>query len=77
MVRNDKYDWSPPALNYKGPPRIASLTFQIVPNAQSRFSQLMTGQPEGMNQTPGVYWNSLKSNSKFEQLPVPVSGLML
>ncbi|WP_162268370.1 hypothetical protein [Bradyrhizobium manausense] len=53
------------------------MTFQIVPNAQSRFSQLMTGQPEGMNQTPGVYWNSLKSNSKFEQLPVPVSGLML
>ncbi|MGY3146455.1 peptide/nickel transport system substrate-binding protein [Bradyrhizobium sp. USDA 3397] len=75
LTRNDKYDWSPPALNYKGPPKIASLTFQIVPNAQSRYNQMMAGQSQGMNQTPGVYWNSLKSNAKFAQLPVPVSGL--
>ncbi|MGY4601510.1 ABC-type transport system substrate-binding protein [Bradyrhizobium sp. GM22.5] len=56
LTRNDKYDWNPPALKYTGPPKIASLTFQIVPNAQSRFNQLMAGQSAGMNQTPGVYF---------------------
>ncbi|WP_210347633.1 ABC transporter substrate-binding protein [Bradyrhizobium diazoefficiens] len=75
LTRNEKYDWSPPALKVKGPPQIASLTFQIVPNAQSRVSQFMAGQSQVMNRTPGVFWNSLKNNSKFTQIPVPVTGL--
>ncbi|MET4754519.1 ABC transporter substrate-binding protein [Bradyrhizobium sp. RT11b] len=75
LTRNDKYNWNPPALNFKGPPKIASLTFQIVPNDQSRVSQFMAGQSHAMNRTPGVYWNSLKSNPKFAQLPIPISGL--
>lgn len=75
LTRNDKYEWNPPALHFKGPPKIASLTFQIVPNDQSRVSQFMAGQSHGMNRTPGVYWNSLKDNPKFAQLPIPISGL--
>ncbi|XIA67516.1 ABC transporter substrate-binding protein [Bradyrhizobium sp. TZ2] len=75
LNRNEKYNWNPPALKHSGPPNIASVTFQIVPNSQARVSQFLAGQSQMIQKTPGIYWSSWKNDSKYTQIPVPVSGM--
>jgi len=75
LKRHESYNWSPPVLNHKGPPNIAQVTFQIVPNAQARVSQFQSGQSQMMQQTPGVYWNALQKTDRYTAIPVPISGL--
>ncbi|PDT64241.1 hypothetical protein CO683_39385 [Bradyrhizobium ottawaense] len=75
LKRNEKYDWNPPALKRTGPPEIASVTFQIVPNSQARVSQFLAGQSQMIQKTPGIYWNSWKDDSKYTEISVPVTGL--
>jgi peptide/nickel transport system substrate-binding protein len=75
VKRNEKYNWNPSAVGHKGPPNIAQITFQIVPNAQARVSQFQAGQSQMMQQTPGVYWNALQKTGKYDAIPIPISGL--
>jgi peptide/nickel transport system substrate-binding protein len=75
LERNADYTWMPVALGRNGPADIARLTFQIVPNSQSRVSQFQSGQSQFMQQTPGIYWKSMAGMPDYTQMPVPISGL--
>jgi peptide/nickel transport system substrate-binding protein len=75
LKRNEAYNWGPAAVKHSGPPNIAEVTFQIVPNSQARVSQFLSGQSQMMQQTPGVYWNSLQKQDKYTAIPVPISGM--
>lgn len=75
LKRNESYTWNPPAVGHSGPPNIASVKYQIVPNSQARVSQFQTGQSQMMQETPGVYWKALKNDSRFTEIEVPISGM--
>lgn len=75
VKRNEAYAWNPPSVGHKGPPNIAEIKFQIVPNAQARVSQFQSGQSQMMQQTPGVHWNAMQKMDRFTALPVPITGL--
>ncbi|PDT63945.1 hypothetical protein CO683_41445 [Bradyrhizobium ottawaense] len=75
LRRNETYDWNPPALKRAGPPDIASVTFQIVPNSLARVSQFLAGQSQMIQKTPGIYWNLWKNDRRYTELSVPVAGL--
>src|SRR3982074_452553 len=50
LKRNEDYQWGPAATNHPGPPDIAQLTFQIVPNSQARVNQFQSGQSDFMQE---------------------------
>jgi peptide/nickel transport system substrate-binding protein len=73
--RNEAYNWNPASVGHKGPPNLAEIRFQIVPNAQARVSQFQSGQSQMIQQTPGVHWNAMQKMDRFTAIPVPISGL--
>ncbi len=75
LKRNDAYRWGPAAVGHTGPPDIAQITFQIVPNSQARISQFQSGQSQLMQETPGINWNVLQRTGRFTAIPVPITGL--
>jgi peptide/nickel transport system substrate-binding protein len=75
LKRNEAYAWNAPSLGHKGPPNIAEVTFQIVPNPQARVNQFQSGQSQMMQQTPGVYWNNFQKMDRYTAIPVPITGL--
>jgi peptide/nickel transport system substrate-binding protein len=75
LKRNDAYQWGPPATNHTGPPDIAQLTFQIVPSSQARVSQFQSGQSDFMQETPGIFWNTLQKTNQYTAMKFPISGM--
>jgi peptide/nickel transport system substrate-binding protein len=75
LARNDAYTWGPPAVRHAGPPNIAQITFQIVPNSQARVNAFQSGQTQMMQQTPGVYWTAFQRAGTYTAHPVPISGM--
>lgn len=75
LMRNEAYKWGPAAVNHSGPPNIAQITFQIVPNSQARVNAFQSGQSQMMQQTPGVYWTAFQRAGTYNAHPVPISGL--
>lgn len=75
LVRNPDYNWAPPALGHNGPAYLSSITFDIVPDNQSRIDQFTGGQSQFMQETPGVYYEKLKGSSAYHAMAVPISGM--
>lgn len=75
LKRNPSYRWAPSETKQSGPPNISKLTFQIVPSSQARVSQFQSGQSDFMQETPGVFFNSLSKSGQFGALRVPISGM--
>ncbi len=75
LKRNEAYAWGPAAVGHVGPPDVAEVTFQIVPNSQARVNAFQSGQSQMMQQTPGVYWNSFQKAGTYTAIPVPISGM--
>jgi peptide/nickel transport system substrate-binding protein len=75
LKRNEAYQWNPPAVQHKGPPDIAQVTFQIVTSPQARVNQFQTGQSQMMQETPGVFWNALRKANRYTAIAVPITGL--
>jgi peptide/nickel transport system substrate-binding protein len=75
LKRNDDYKWGPAAVGHSGPPDIAQITFQIVPNSQARISQFESGQSQLMQETPGIFWKVLGQSGRYTSIEVPITGL--
>jgi peptide/nickel transport system substrate-binding protein len=75
LKRNEDYQWGPAATNHPGPPDIAQLTFQIVPNSQARVNQFQSGQSDFMQETPGIFWNTLQKTGRYNGIKFPISGM--
>jgi peptide/nickel transport system substrate-binding protein len=75
IKRNENYKWAPAATGHSGPPDIAEITFQIVTSPQARINQFQSGQSEMMQETPGIFWNTLGKTGRYNQVPVPISGM--
>ncbi|WP_172329760.1 ABC transporter substrate-binding protein [Mangrovicoccus sp. HB161399] len=75
LEKNPDYNWMAASLGHDGPAAIDKITFQIVPNPQSRVQQFQSGQSQVMQQTPGLYWKTLTASGKYTELPVEISGL--
>jgi len=73
LERNADYKWAPSASGLTGPAKLSKITFKIVPDSQARVSSLQSGQTQLIQQTPGIFFKSLKST--FKQMTVPISGL--
>ncbi|HEV7974909.1 ABC transporter substrate-binding protein [Amycolatopsis sp.] len=75
LKRNEDYQWGPAATNHTGPPDIAELTFQIVPSSQARVNQFQSGQSDFMQETPGIFWNTLQKTGRYNAIKFPISGM--
>ena len=75
LKRNPDYKWAPAAMGRNGPARLSKVTFHIVTSSQARVSEFQSGQSQMMQETPGVFFNTLQKNSKYTALPVPISGM--
>lgn len=75
LKRNEAYNWSPPAVKHTGPADIAQLTFQIVPSSQARVTQFQSGQSDFMQETPGIFWNTLGKTGQFNSVKFPITGM--
>lgn len=75
LKRNPDYNWGPAALEGKGPAHLSKIVYDIVPNDQSRASELLSGQAQVINETPGIYYNRLKTNSKYQEFGMPNPGM--
>ena len=74
VKRNENYKWGPVS-GHGGPPDIAQLTFQLVTSPQARVNQFESGQSEFMQETPGIFWNTLQKTGRYTAVPVPISGM--
>jgi peptide/nickel transport system substrate-binding protein len=72
LKRNPAYNWAAPATGVKGPAKLSKLTFNIVTDSQARVASLQSGQTQMIQETPGIYFKSLKNS--FTQVRVPISG---
>ena len=63
LKRNEAYQWAPPALNHKGPPDIAEITFQIVTTPQARVNQFQTGVVTSSPPACSLAWTVGSDNS--------------
>lgn len=75
LKRNPDYQWGPPASGKKGPASISKITFHIVTSSQARVNEFQSGQSQMMQETPGVFYNSLSKTGRYNALPVPISGM--
>jgi peptide/nickel transport system substrate-binding protein len=75
IKRNENYQWAPPATGHTGPPDIAQITYQIVTSPQARINQFQSGQSVMMQETPGIFWNTLGQTGRYNQVPVPIAGM--
>ncbi|MBV9539570.1 MAG: hypothetical protein JOY70_11600, partial [Acidisphaera sp.] len=75
VKRNEAYRWNPEATGHSGPPDIAQITFQIVPNSQARIGAFQSGQSDMMQETPGVFYKALAAGGRFTAVGVPISGM--
>lgn len=73
VKRNPDYQWAPSATGGKGPAKLDKITFQFIPNDQSRVGALQSNQAQLIQVTPGVFYKRLKG--KFSQSPNPISGM--
>ncbi|MDT0262642.1 ABC transporter substrate-binding protein [Jatrophihabitans lederbergiae] len=75
LKRNEAYNWAPAAVKHTGPPDIAQLTFQIVPSSQARVTQFQSGQSDFMQETPGIFWNTLGKTGRYTSIQFPITGM--
>jgi peptide/nickel transport system substrate-binding protein len=75
LKRYEAYNWAPPAVKHTGPPDIAQLTFQIVPSSQARVTQFQSGQSDFMQETPGIFWNTLRNSGRYTSMQFPITGM--
>lgn len=75
LVRNPDYNWAPAALGGKGPAKLSKIVYDIVTSDQSRASELLSGQAQVISETPGIYYNRLKTNSKYQEFGMPNPGM--
>lgn len=73
VERNPDYDWAPEAVDQTGPAKLDKITFNFIPNDQSRVGALQSGQAQLIQSTPGVYYK--KFADTYNQKPNPITGL--
>jgi peptide/nickel transport system substrate-binding protein len=73
VKRNPGYQWAPSAVGSNGPAKLSQITFQFIPNDQSRVGALQSRQAQLIQVTPGVFYKRLKGS--FSQSPNPISGM--
>lgn len=73
VKKNTNYQWGPAAAGQTGPAKLNQITFNFVPNDQSRVGALQSGQAQLIQATPGIYYKQFKS--KYSQSPNPISGM--
>jgi peptide/nickel transport system substrate-binding protein len=73
VKRNPDYQWASEAVGHNGPAKLNQVTFQFIPNDQSRVGALQSGQAQLIQVTPGVFYKQLKD--KYSQSPNPISGM--
>lgn len=75
LKRNPNYQWAPPALHRNGPASLDGITFEIITDPQSRIAALQNGEVQLIDQTPGVFYNSLKGNAAYSEFADLISGM--
>lgn len=73
VKRNPGYQWAPAQAGASGPPKLNQITFQFIPNDQSRVGALQSGQAQLIQVTPGVFYKQLKD--RYSQAPNPITGM--
>ncbi|MFB6291582.1 MAG: ABC transporter substrate-binding protein [Candidatus Bipolaricaulia bacterium] len=64
--RYEKYWWSPPFIDHKGPAYLKEITFRYIPEATTRIQMLKTGKLDMLFSVPPPFYQSLKDNKKFK-----------
>lgn len=75
LKRNPDYNWAPAAIGKQGPASLSKITFHIVTSSQARVSEFQSRQSQLMQETPGVFYNSLKKTGQYTAIPVPIGGM--
>ena len=73
VKRNPDYQWAPDAVGTNGPAKLNQITFQFIPNDQSRVGALQSNQAQLIQVTPGVFYKQLKD--KYSEEPNPITGM--
>ena len=73
VKKNPDYDWAPATATAEGPAKLDKITFNFIPNDQSRVGALQSGQAQLIQSTPGIYYNEFKD--RYSQATNPISGL--
>lgn len=73
LKKNPDYQWAPEAVGQNGPAKLDSLTFDFIPNNQSRVGALESNQVQVIQATPGVFYKRFAN--KYTLTPNPISGL--
>jgi peptide/nickel transport system substrate-binding protein len=73
VKNNPDYQWAPEAAGHNGQAKMGQITFNFIPNDQSRVGALQSNQAQLIQGTPGVFYKQLKD--RYGQSPNPISGL--
>lgn len=65
MTRHEGYAWGPTAHENTGPAQVESITFAVVPEANTRISALLTGQADMSREIPYMAYEQLRSTPGF------------
>lgn len=73
VKKNPDYQWAPAAAGQTGPAKLDQITFNFIPNDQSRVGALQSGQAQLIQATPGVYYKQFAGT--YSQSENPITGL--
>lgn len=63
-VRNEEYDWAPPAFQ-RGPAYVDSVRYVFLPEDQTRYNALLTGEAHVVDYIPPEYAQAVKASDDF------------
>lgn len=75
LVRNPDYDWASEFHDHSGPARLAGIQFNWVPEDQVRYSALLTGELDVVEDVPLFHLEDLEENPDFVVLKEPTPGI--
>lgn len=74
LTRNPDYKWAPSFEKHQGPAYLKKLTFQIVPEDNTRVGGVQSGSLDGVETIPGQNVAGLKANDTLTFTDIPESG---
>ena len=76
LVRNPDYSWGPAEVDNKGPVKLDKLVFKVIPDANTQFSALQSGEVDVIFITEPTFLDRVKANSNLRLEPINLDSLI-
>jgi peptide/nickel transport system substrate-binding protein len=76
LVRNPDYNWGPAEVTNKGPVKLDKLVFKVIPDANTQFSALQSGDVDVIFITEPTFLDRVKNDKRLHLEPINLDSLI-